>query len=186
MLRDLNGTLIAVLIVAFPAFSFAADARTEHTITDISTLASDCTTYFSGDADAFNAAIAKLASEYPSPPATVGEKVVPNITVSIFKGTGKAYLTESMMRQPKGDESIICHVPPIPREVISGQLPAFAFDWIVIRSATKTDRQVTVMLFAGGVDLFDCVMPQNVSLKIAKPVVVTTTPVISAKLEDGR
>ena len=49
----------------FSSILLCRRARTEHTITDISTLASDCTTYFSGDADAFNAAIANSRLNTP-------------------------------------------------------------------------------------------------------------------------
>lgn len=183
----LTTTSIALLIVVLPAVSLAGDAKTEHTTTTVSTLASDSTSYFSGDAEAFNVALARLASEYPALPSTIGNKAVPNITVTLFKGTGKAYLMKSMTWKSDGEESLICHVPPVPPKIISGQLPAFDFDWVVLKSATKTERQVSVALFTGGnVDLFDCVMPLNVELKLGKPLTVTTTPAVSAKSQDGR
>ena len=188
MLRNLNGTLIALLIAVLPAISFGADAKRVHTTTSLSTMASDCTNYYAGDAEAFNSMLAKLATGFVG---TIGEKGMvpnPNITVSIFKGTGKAYLTQSMTRKPDADEVIVFHVPPVPREVIDGTLDPFNFDWLVVSSATNNaNRQVSVVLFTGGgVDLFECVIPENVSLKIAKPLVVTTTTAATAKPGNGR
>jgi hypothetical protein len=178
---------IALLIVVLPAVSLAGDARTEHTTTTLSTVASDSTSYFSGDAEAFNVAIAKLASECAAPPATIGKKAAPNITVTLFKGTGKAHLMRAMTWKSDGKESLICHVPPVPPEMLSGQMPAFDFDWIVLKSATGTERQVSVALFTGGnVDLFDCVMPRNVELKLGKPLTVTVTPDVAAESQGGR
>src|SRR4051794_34243108 len=112
MIRTLNRLLTVLLAVALPtlAFTFASDVRTEHTESSLSTQASDWTTYESGDADAFNATIARLASEYGGPPVIVGDQVVPNMTVSIFKVTGKAYVTKCLTRKSKGDESIVSHV----------------------------------------------------------------------------
>ena len=180
----LTSTGIALLTVVFPAVTLAGDARTVHTTATLSTLASDSTSYFSGDAEAFNVAIAKLASDYPASPSTIGEKAVPNITVTLFKGTGKSYLTTC---KSDGKESVICHIPPVPPELISGRMPAFDFDWIVLTSATNTERQVSVALFTGGnVDLFDCVMPPNVELKLGKPLTVTVTPDVSAKSQGSR
>ena len=183
----LTSTGIALLIGVLPAVSLAGDPRTEHTTTTLSTLASDSTSYFSGDAEAFNVAIAKLASEYAAPPATIGEKAVPNVTVTLFKGTGKAYLTKVMTWNSDGKGSLRYHVPPVPPEIMSSQMPAFNFDWIVLESATSTKRQVSVALFTGGnVDLFECVMPPNVVLKLGKPLAVTSTPDAPVKPKGGR
>lgn len=177
MLRNLNGTAIALLIIASTTFSFGEDSGTVHATTAVSSLFSESTTYFTGDTKAFNAAIEKLASGFIGTVDDNGKVIPnPNITVFIYKGTGKSYLKDSITREAKENESIVFYVPPVPRELSDGQLDAFNFDWIVTSSATNSGhREVVVALFVDGeVDLFDCAIPENVSLKVGKPLVVTT------------
>jgi|SaaInlStandDraft_2_1057019.scaffolds.fasta_scaffold63037_1 hypothetical protein len=175
MLRSLSFPVFALLMAVTPNLAYAEDARIVHSKRYFSTLASDVTNYYSGDVDAFNVILAKTASEYPAPPAIVtrGGRIEPNIKVFIYKGTGEAYLTKSLNRKTKD-------------EVNSEPMPAFNFDWIVTTSATKTERQASIVLFAGGnVDIFELRVPQNVELKIGRPAIATVRRDVSAKPKSG-
>jgi len=175
------GLLAACLATPALLFAEGIDARIVHASNRISTLASDSDSYYLGGTDAFNAALVKIASEYPAAPPIVSDNLegyspAPTITVYIYKGTGIDYQKERLQAAQKMENPVADWIPHLPPEVLSAKTTPFEFDWIVSTSATKAERMVSVTVFTGGnIDLFQCDIPSNVDLRIGKKAAVTIT-----------